>query len=111
MEEDNRSPEDLNPKQKRKYWEAHFQGWEQSGLTQKEYRRQNNLKSHLWWYWRKRISQAADNDVTFVPLSFTSGKTPVSQISVITPNGYRIEIDKGFDFSKLRELVEAVKGL
>jgi hypothetical protein len=111
MEEDHRSPEQLDSKQKRKYWEAHFHAWEESGLTQIEYRRQNNLKSHLWWYWRKRISQTIDNDVKFVPLSFTSDKIPGSPIRVFTPNGYQIEIDKGFDFSKLRQLVEAVKGL
>ena len=111
MEEGNLSPEEFNPKQKRKYWEDHFQAWKESGLSQIEYRRQNNLKSHLWWYWRKRISQATDTDVKFVPLSFTSGNMPGSQISVVTPNGYRIEIDQGFDFSKLRQMVEAVKGL
>jgi len=111
MEEIIGSQEELPPKEKRKYWEDHFRAWEQSGLTQVEYRRQNHLKGHLWSYWRKRIQQVSDNDVTFVPLSFPSGKIPGSHISVVTPNGYRIEIDKGFDFSKLRQLVEAVKGL
>ena len=105
------TPEELDPKQKRKYWEGHFRAWKQSGLTQVEYRRQNNLKSHLWWYWRKRISQSADKDVTFVPLSFTPGNVSRSHISVVAPNGYRIEIDNGFDFSRLRRLVAAVKGL
>jgi len=111
MEEDIRSPEELDPKQKRQYWEGHFRAWKESGLTQVEYRRQHNLKNHLWWYWRKRISQATEKDITFVPLSFTSGKISGSHISVATPNGYRIEIDNGFDFAKLRQLVEAVKGL
>jgi hypothetical protein len=36
---------------------------------------------------------------------------PGQHISVVTPNGYRIEVDNGFDFSKLRQLVEAFKGL
>jgi len=111
MEEIIGSKEELNPKEKRKYWEDHFRAWEQSGLSQVEYQRQNNLKNHLWWYWRKRISQATDRDVTFVPLSFSSGKMPGQHISVVTPNGYRIEVDNGFDFSKLRQLVEAFKGL
>jgi hypothetical protein len=30
---------------------------------------------------------------------------------VITPNGYRIELDPGFDFSKLRQLITSVWGL
>lgn len=111
MEEIIGSQEELTPKEKRKYWEDHFRAWEQSGLSQVEYQRQNNLKNHLWWYWRKRISQVADNDVTLVPISFTSGKVPGPNIRLVTPNGYRIEVDNGFDISKLRRLVEAVKGL
>jgi hypothetical protein len=30
---------------------------------------------------------------------------------VVTPNGYRIECDTGFYFSKLRPLILAVRGL
>ena len=105
------SPEELDPKEKRQFWEEHIQAWKQSGRTQAEYCRQNNLKNHRWWYWRKRISQPSDTDVRFVPLRFPSGKISQSGIRVVTPNGYRIEFDNGFDFSKLRPLIAAVQGL
>ena len=111
MEDITRSPEELNPKEKRQFWEDHIQAWQQSGLTQVEYCRQNNLKNHRWWYWRKRISFSPDTDVTFVPLHFSSSQTLRSGISMVTPNGYRIEIDNGFDFAKLRQLITAVRGL
>ena len=105
------SPEELDPKEKRQFWEDHVQAWQHSGLTQAEYCRQNNLKNHRWWYWRKRISHPPDTDVTFVPLRFSSNKTSRTGISVVTPNGYRIKCDNGFDFSKLRQLILAVRGL
>ena len=105
------SPEELDPKEKRQFWEEHIQAWQQSGLSQVEYCRRNNLKDHQWWYWRKRISHPPDTDVTFVPLRFSSNKTSRTGISVVTPNGYRIECDTGFDFSKLRQLILAVRGL
>ena len=111
MEDITRPPEELNPKEKRQFWEDHIQAWQQSGLAQVEYCRQNNLKNHRWWYWRKRISLSPDTDVTFVPLRFSSSQISRSGISVLTPNGYRIEIDNGFDFSKLRQLITAVRGL
>jgi hypothetical protein len=41
-----RSPEEFDPKVKRKFGENHIQAWQQSGLTQVEYCRQNNLKDH-----------------------------------------------------------------
>jgi hypothetical protein len=109
MDEVTPSSEQLEPHEKRKYWEGHIHKWEQSGLSQAEYCRQNDLKNHRWWYWRKRISRPTDNDVAFVPLRFStmSPKT----IRVITPNGYRIELDPGFDFSKLRQLITSVRGL
>ncbi len=105
------SPEKLDPREKRQFWEKHIQSWRQGGLTQLEYCRQNNLKNHQWWYWRRRFSNSPDPDVTFVPLRFSSSKISRSGISVVTPNGYRIEIDDGFDFSKLRQLITAVRGL
>ena len=104
-------PEELKPKEKRQFWEDHVQAWQQSGLTQAEYFRQNNLKNHRWWYWRKRISHPPETDVTFVPLHFSSSKISRTGIDVVTPNGYRIECDNGFDVSKLRQLILSVRCL
>ena len=111
MAEVTSSPAELNSKDKHKFWENHIQASQQSGLTQVEYCRENNLKNHQWWYWRKRISHPSDTDVTFVPLRFSSSKISQAGIRVVTPNGYRIELDPGFDFSKLRQLITAVRGL
>ena len=107
--------EELDPKEKRQFWEEHIQAWQQSGLSQVEYCRRSNLKNHQWWYWRKRLSQPCDTDVTFVPLHFSSSKitNQISRgvISVVTPNGYRIECDSGFDVSKIRQLITTIRGL
>ena len=111
MEDFTRPLEELDPREKRQFWEGHLQVWQQSGLTQAEYCRQNNLKNHRWWYWRKRISHPPDTGVTFVPLRFSSSKISQTGIRVVTPNGYRIELDNGFDFSRLRQLLAAVRGL
>jgi len=104
-------PEELDPREKRRFWVDHIQAWQASGISQVEYCRQNNLKMHQWWYWRKRISHNSDSEVTFVPLNFSSGKQYRASVNVVTPNGYRIEVDHGFDLSKLRRLISAVRGL
>jgi hypothetical protein len=111
MEEVRLSPEKLDPKEKRKFWEGHIQAWRESGLSQASYCRQNDLKMHRWWYWRKRISHPADSEITFVPLNFSSDRMYRAGVKVVTPNGYRIEVDHGFDLSKLRQLITAVRGL
>ena len=38
------SPEELDPKEKRQFWEDHVQAWQHSGLTQAEYCRQDDLR-------------------------------------------------------------------
>ena len=106
-----RPPEELDSKEKRQFWEDHVQAWQYSGLTQAEYCRQNNLKNRRWWYWRKRISHPYETDVTFVPLRFLSSTLSRTDISVVTPNGYRIECDNRVDVSKLRQLILTVRGL
>jgi hypothetical protein len=111
MADETNSVEGVEPKEKRQFWEGHIQSWQQSGLTQAGYCRENNLKPHQWWYWRKRISRPPEKAVTFVPLRFSSGNISRPVLSVVTPNGYRIEFDNGFDFSKLRHLIAAVRGL
>ena len=45
MADATRSPEELDAKEKRQFWEDHVQAWQQSELTQAEYCRQNNLKN------------------------------------------------------------------
>ncbi len=45
-------------------------GWQQSGLSQKAYCEQNEIRYHVFHYWYKRFrdSQVANKEVTFIPL-------------------------------------------
>ena len=40
--------------QKRIYWKQHIDSWQETGLTQVEYCRRNNLKHHQMVYWKKQ---------------------------------------------------------
>ena len=40
--------------QKRSYWKQQIEQWQQSGLSQAEYCRRNNLKHHRLVYWKRR---------------------------------------------------------
>lgn len=104
-------PEKLDPRAKREFWDKQIQAWQQSGLTQIDYCRQNNLKNHQWCYWRRKILKPSNTDVTFVPLSFSPSKISRPYISVVTPNGYRVECDHAVDIPKLRQLLTTVRGL
>jgi hypothetical protein len=95
---------------KARSWEKHITAWRSSGLSQAEYCRNNGLVKSQFWYWRKRFDQSDTHQVTFVPVSVPSIR-PSQQsgaIRVITPNGYRIELENGFDPNGMRALIDAV---
>jgi hypothetical protein len=99
---------------KRRYWQQHFENWKESGLTQVKYRRRHGLKQHQWWYWKKRLVDSSV-PVKFVRLDLDRLAEAESEGSRFTPlrvvvgNGFRIEIDKGFDPSTLVQLVRVLR--
>ena len=79
-------------------------------MSQAKYCRSNALVKSRFWYWRKRFDQHDTHDVTFVPISIPTGgpSQRSGAIRVITPNGYRIELENGFDPDRMRQLIDAV---
>ncbi len=70
------------------YWEQHHFDWRQSGLTQKAYCVQNELKLGTFSYWRKRLaSPAAGNKL--IPLAVH--RHPEAMIVIFT-GGMRMEV-------------------
>ena len=68
--------------------------WKQSGLSQKAYCEQNNIRYYVFHYWYKRCreQQGAVEDGTFVPLNVKPSTFPVSNsaIEILLPDGKRI---------------------
>ena len=101
--------------QKRSYWKQHIDSWQQTGLTQVEYCRQNNLKHHQLVYWKKRFLKT-ETHVSFVPLKLEglldmpTQQDQASLILVIN-NQFKIEIRTGFDSQLLRQLIFSLRGL
>ncbi len=96
---------------RREFWEGHLEQWEQSGLSQLAYCRQHHLKSHRFYYWRRRILKKQTN-VSFLPIRLSANPMPHPQtVRVLMPNGCSIEIE-GLDGSEqLTRLVNLVVGL
>lgn len=68
--------------------------WKQSGLSQKAYCEQNNIRYYVFHYWYKRYrdQQSEVIDGAFVPLNVKPSTFPVtnSAIEVLLPDGKRI---------------------
>lgn len=68
--------------------------WKQSGLSQKAYCEQNNIRYYVFHYWYKRFreQQGVIEGGTFVPLNVKPSTFPVSNsaIEILLPDGKRI---------------------
>ena len=101
--------------QKRSYWKQHIDSWQETGLTQTEYCRRNNLKHHQLVYWKKRFLKS-ETDVSFVPIKLEDfleipAPSDSASISLVVNNHLKIEIKAGFDAQLLRQLIFALRGL
>jgi hypothetical protein len=68
-------------------------GWKQSGLSQKAWCEQNQVRYHVFHYWYKRYrnKQSGSAEASFIPLDVRSSLSDTSSnIEVILPDGKRI---------------------
>jgi hypothetical protein len=92
-------------------WTRHIKLWEESGLTQIEYCRQNNLSKHRFTYWCKRHRKK--EPVKFVSLYPTHTiKNPSlnnTGLKLIIGERYRVDIGEGFSEDVLYRLIAALE--
>ena len=100
---------------KRAYWKQHIDSWQETGLTQAEYCRRNNLKHHQLVYWKKRFLKT-ETEASFVALKFEDlldlpPRVDQASLSLVINNHFKVEIRAGFDAQLLRQLIFALRGL
>jgi len=101
--------------EKRRYWEVRVREWEESGLRQAEYCRQNGLKIRNFGYWKRRLSETA-TDVSFASLQvqpniFQTACPSAALLKVVLGRGQKIEVDEGFDPVTLKRLITTLDSL
>ncbi|MCB2183769.1 MAG: hypothetical protein KQH63_17195 [Desulfobulbaceae bacterium] len=100
---------------KRRFWKAHIQAWEKSGLSQNDYCRRNKLKVKSFWYWKKKFtSKTAAGAVNFVPVPVPSEKSQKisgSDFSGLTLflNNIEIQVSNDFNTTTLTRVVDALE--
>ena len=99
--------------EKREFWEEQIRFWQESGLSQKEYCKQHGIRQSQWYYWRRRC-RGTETEPTLVPLKLPSlightHGTPV--VRVITPNGFKIELDADAPITFLPRLIREVSAI
>jgi len=99
--------------EKRKFWNEHIEGWQESNLTQTEYCRQHDLIPHRFTYWKNRIVKPQEIPVSLVQVNmkanFNGKPMYTSPLRLVFSNQFHVEIDRGFDPVTLRQLVYTLK--
>jgi len=109
MAEEGRSEQET---EREESWLRHIKDWEESGLTQVEYCRQNNLSRHRFTYWRCKRKRK-EEPIKFVPLYrkqiIGNPSLNNSGIRLIIGDRYRVEVGEGFSEDVLYRLVAALE--
>lgn len=92
-------------------WQRHLRRARSSGLSLREYCRQNELSPQRLYYWRRRLSLAAPAGAgAFVAVSAAAGPTP-ALLRVTLPGGLLIEATASVEAGVISDLVHRLRNV
>ena len=91
-------------KKNREEFQRRIAEWKESGLSQAEYCRRNNLSASKLLYWNKRLSDNNAAHLGFVQLPVSVG-TGFAPIRIEIGNRYCVEVGNGYDPGALEHIV------
>ncbi len=67
--------------------------WQQSGLSQKQFSKENNIKYHSFTYWVKRYRQHQHRQDGFIPVELSgTGGSGAFRVELVFGNGLVLRI-------------------
>lgn len=100
------------PIQKREYWRQHIIEWRSSGLTQRAYCKQKNLKYNQLSYWNNALKKQSKPKEKALSSGFATvhiRRPEVEELTLSFTSGIRFSGIKGCDLSVVKEIVRMLK--
>lgn len=95
----------------RQRWFDHIEAWQQSGLTQKAFCEQQQLRLGSFLRWRgickRERKPRGASTMTFLPVQITVPKA--AGLALLLGDELRIEIPVGFDPATLKQVVQTLR--
>ena len=93
------------------FWQSHIAAWQQSGLTQKAYCEQQELRYTTFGYWVRKLRRAAEpatekKGAAFVPV--IPGTVQPTGLILSLPNGLEIRGIEAQNLPLVRQLLEVL---
>lgn len=90
------------------FWRVHIEQWAETGLSQREYCRQNNLRPNRFTYWKVKFNKTNQPmELVQVPLPFQHF-TP-SGLKLNIGRDLQVEIPDGFKKETLEQVLLALR--
>jgi lambda repressor-like predicted transcriptional regulator len=99
-----------NSKNKLAFWKRKHQEYRKSGLSRRDFSRQNGVNKSTLDYWFARISKE-ENKTALVEVKPTRIRVPDHSLRIVVADKYRIEVHRGFDPILFTEVVKALESL
>ena len=89
------------------FWKTHLEKWSESGMTQREYCKQNDLIAHRFTYWKIKFKNN-NLPVKFVQVSPEPMRIDPSDLKLNIGPGLQIEIPDGFSRITLERVLSTL---
>ena len=109
-----------------RFWARHLQRWKQSGLSQTQYCRQQQLSVPAFGWWKRRLEiaqtpghpttqrKARGKDRAFVELTRADGgvPAPVGEViyEMVLPGGRQLRLGRHWEPERVRQLLLLLEG-
>jgi hypothetical protein len=88
----------------REFWEEHFKTWKNSGLSQTQYCKDNNLTSNSFLNWKKKFQNEKQNNKFIEIPAIKNDSSDVGIIDLKINDRYRLSVSVQFDFKNLLKM-------
>ena len=98
--------------ERRLYWQEHIERWRNSGMTQKDYCRQNGLKWSTFHYWKQRLREKSSSlnivQVSLGPLGSNNSVQDWHGLVLLIGDRYKVQVGDEFNPAALARLVQTL---
>ena len=98
-------------REKRQKWANHIKNWRQSGQSQAQYCREQELSPKLFYYWKRKFSDRRAEGLSLVPIGIHPIQVHQARSSplVVNVGQYKVEIGIGFDSATLGRVIQVLE--
>lgn len=90
------------------YWKDHFNRWSDSGKSQTEYCKENNLTTRAFGYWKRKFSKQQEGG--FIEIKRKSDRINHSAfIELITSDGMVMRFREDISLTCLRNIISILR--